>query len=252
MLKTGLVSITFRQLAPTDIVGLVQQAGLHGIEWGGDVHVPHGDVESARNIRRLTENAGLQVAAYGSYYRAGETTDVRFQDVLQSAAALGAPTIRVWAGKQGSADADEAYRDRVAEDTRRIAELAANVNVRVAFEFHGNTLTDTTESAVDLLRRVHHPNLFSYWQPPRGWDEGRLEESLRTILPHLQNLHVFAWTDDGTRRPLAEGSERWQRLFRQLQGERLPPQCYAMLEFVRNDDPSQFLEDAATLKRLLA
>jgi hypothetical protein len=44
MIQTGLVSITFRQLSPPAIIDLVRQAGLEGIEWGGDVHVPHGDL----------------------------------------------------------------------------------------------------------------------------------------------------------------------------------------------------------------
>ena len=53
-LKTGLVSITFREKSPEEIVGLVVEAGLDGIEWGGDVHVPHGDLAKAREVRANT------------------------------------------------------------------------------------------------------------------------------------------------------------------------------------------------------
>ncbi len=41
MIKSGLVSITFRQLTCEQIVDLVSKAKLDAIEWGGDIHVPH-------------------------------------------------------------------------------------------------------------------------------------------------------------------------------------------------------------------
>ena len=49
IIKSGLVSITFRELNPLEIIRLVSKAGLDGIEWGGDVHVPHGDIK--KNLR---------------------------------------------------------------------------------------------------------------------------------------------------------------------------------------------------------
>ena len=39
MLNTGLVSVTFRDKTPEEIISTVKQCGLEGIEWGGDVHV---------------------------------------------------------------------------------------------------------------------------------------------------------------------------------------------------------------------
>src|SRR2546421_12786695 len=65
----GLVSVTFRQLAPAAVVDLAVRAGLCGIEWGADVHVP--DVPAARRVASLTGDAGLVVACYGSYPRPG-------------------------------------------------------------------------------------------------------------------------------------------------------------------------------------
>ena len=44
-MKTGLCSVSFRKLTVEEIIAAVKDAGLDGIECGGDVHVPHGDVE---------------------------------------------------------------------------------------------------------------------------------------------------------------------------------------------------------------
>ena len=35
MLNTGLVSVTFRDKTPEEIISTVKQCGLEGIEWGG-------------------------------------------------------------------------------------------------------------------------------------------------------------------------------------------------------------------------
>jgi sugar phosphate isomerase/epimerase len=254
MIRPGLVSISFRNLAVQEIVDLCVRAGLEGIEWGGDVHVPHGDVGTARQTARTTAAAGLSVAAYGSYYRAGETVDnPDFADVLASAQALGAPLIRVWAGKRGSADADVTYRTRVVDDLRRISSLAQQAGIVVACEFHGGTLTDTNASALALYGNVNHPNLRAYWQPPVGQGVDYCLHGLRSILPRLANLHLFHWTvKDGkrAREPLAAGHSIWSRyldLARQAEGDR-----WVLLEFVRNDDPEQLVADADALRQCLA
>jgi hypothetical protein len=46
------------------IVALVVETGLGGIEWGGDVHAPHGDLIAAERARILAGDAGLEVSAF--------------------------------------------------------------------------------------------------------------------------------------------------------------------------------------------
>jgi len=150
-----------------------ERAGLAGIEWGGDLHVPHGDLARAREVAAMTREADLAVVAYGSYYEVGESeaAGLSFVRVLATALALGAPLIRVWAGKRGSAEADGAYRRRVVEESRRIAGEAAGAGIKVAFEFHGGTLTDTVDSAAELLAATAEAGLRCYWQPLVGWSQ---------------------------------------------------------------------------------
>lgn len=253
MIHPGLVSITFRKLSPAEIVALVRKAGLGGIEWGGDVHVPHGDIGRAREVRAMTQEAGLRVAAYGSYYRAGwsESNGLPFKQVLDSAVELGAPTIRVWPGNKGSAEAGESERWTVIEDLRRISRMAAQVGVTISTEFHAATLTDTNESASQLLVEVDHPNLFTYWQPHNGEVTAECVTGLRAVLPRVSNIHVFHWwPTSAERHALADGEARWAEFWRELKplsGER-----FAMLEFVKDDSPEAFLRDARTLASWLA
>ncbi|MCH8512611.1 MAG: sugar phosphate isomerase/epimerase [Kiritimatiellae bacterium] len=246
--KTGLVSITFRNLPPEELIELVSRAGQQGVEWGGDVHVPHGDLTRAEEVGRWTRESGLEVAAYGSYYRVGEVAyNPDFEAVLESAHALGAPTIRVWAGKKGSAEASDADRKRIEEDTRRICAMAADEGIRVAFEYHGNTLTDDTDSAKALLEALPLENLDTLWQPPNGQGLEQCLESLRAVLPRVSNVHVFHWGSGwGDRYALAEGAARWKRYLEMFEETETPR--WALMEFVKNDDPEQYLVDAATLR----
>lgn len=248
MIRPGVCSVTFRQLPPRQIVELSGRAGLAGIEWGGDVHVPHGDLERAAEVRRATEDAGLEVAAYGSYYRAGVADGPSFESVLETALVLGAPGVRVWAGNRGSAEADSAGRRAVVEDSRRIADLAALHGLWVAYEFHGGTLTDGNDAAAALLRDGAHKNLRGYWQVMPGEDLDYRHRGLEGLLPWLANLHVFQWGKEPgglVRLPLAAGEAEWGRYLSLAAST--GREHYALLEFVRGDDPARFLEDARAL-----
>ena len=249
MIRPGLVSITFRKLSPRQIVDLVVEAGLSGIEWGGDVHAPHGDVAAAREIARMCVDAGLVIPTYGSYYRVGHPDSVSFDAVLASAVALGAPTIRVWAGKVGSAEADAAYWNAVIEDSRRICRMAAGEGIAVAYEFHGNTLADSAASARRLLEEVNRPNLRSLWQPPKGSTPSENRAGIDAVAPWLSHVHVFSWRiEEGQtiRLPLADYAVQWEEYLARI--DALGGERCALLEFVRGDDPAQFLADAATLR----
>ncbi len=111
MIRPGLVSVTFRKLTPREIVTAAVQAKLQGIEWGGDVHVPHGKIDVAREVAAMTRDAGLAISSYGSYYRLGDEAKDLLPRVIETAIALGAPVVRVWAGRVGSKDATAAMRE---------------------------------------------------------------------------------------------------------------------------------------------
>lgn len=251
MIHSGLVSITFRQLSPQEVVDLVVKAGLEGIEWGGDVHVPHGDRQRARDVGAMTQEAGVTVAAYGSYYRVSHAETGPFEAVLETAVALEAPVIRVWAGRQGTDTAGEAYWTQVIEDSQRIADLAAAAGITITYEFHSKTLTDTHDSTRKLLQMVAHDNIKSYWQPPRYATVEHNLAGLEAVFPWLHHIHVFNWhITTGERLPLAEGSGAWQLYLQKV--ATTGRDHFAMLEFVKDDAPENFLQDAATLKTWLS
>ena len=247
MIVPGLVSVTFRQLTTDEVVDVAVANGLRAIEWGGDVHVPVGDTTTAGAVATRCAAAGVAVAAYGSYYRAGVPGD--FAAVLDTALALGAPRIRVWAGDSGSASTSAEQRAAVVGDLRRVTELAAERGVEIAVEYHARTLTDTLSSTVDLFAAVGHQGMRPYWQPPIGESDASCLATVAALLPDLVTTHVFSWADDGARMPLSARESLWRQVFARVRRE--PGERYALLEFVRDDDPAALAEDAATLHALL-
>ncbi|KYJ99609.1 hypothetical protein AUV07_07220 [Microbacterium sp. CH1] len=240
--------MTFRALPPERIVALAAAAGLDVIEWGGDVHVPPGDVDRAAEVARMTTDAGLAVASYGSYFRAGPEESLTA--VLDSAAALGADRVRVWAGEHGSAEVSAPERARVVTRLRAAAVEAASRGIGLALEFHGGTLADTAPATLELLHEVDHPMLSTYWQPTVGAPVPVALEEFRRLGPHVSAAHVFSWWPRTERHPLRSRSALWTRFFADAAASAHPPRD-ALLEFVPDDAPELLAGEAAALLEFL-
>jgi sugar phosphate isomerase/epimerase len=249
---TGLTSVSFRKFSPEKIIALVKSAGLQGIEWGGDVHVPPGSSNSAGNpiaaeIREKTAAAGLTVLSYGSYYKPCAGLD--FGPVLAAALTLGAPLIRIWAGTLASAAADDDYYRKAAEELKDVCRAAADAGIKIGLEYHRGTLTDTASSAKKLVLLTDQPNLRLYWQPNPDLSEAEHHREITLLLPWISQVHVFHWLKGDVRRPLAEGEAIWKDYIGLLGSTKNNDKNYIM-EFVQDDREENFLADAQVLARL--
>lgn len=253
MIRPGLCSVTFRDLDVGTVVSHAAAAGLECIEWAGDTHVPSGDVAAAEQARALTEQAGLDVASYGSYLRfIGSDKEVHAEGeaVLASARALGAPRIRVWAGRTGSADASAEDRSLTVGRIQEFADRAAAHGIDVGLEFHGGTLTDEIGSTLQLLEEVDRRRVLSYWQPHQGMPTDQALETLHRALPATSTIHVFSWWPRHERLALSGRSDLWEQVFALLAAEGSDRD--ALLEFIPEDDPALLHREADTLRALIA
>ncbi|MGW3957070.1 sugar phosphate isomerase/epimerase family protein [Streptomyces sp. NPDC004752] len=248
--RPGLCSVTLRSQTPDEVVRVAAAAGLRSIEWGADIHVPVRDTSRARDVLGLTTDAQLSVASYGSYLHLGFSSRNEHDLVLKTAVALGAPRVRVWAGRCGSADADADQWAKVVEDARALADSAAEVGVRVGLEFHGGTLTDRAESTARLLADVDRVGLLeTYWQPPYGLTDAEALAGLNMIADHVLAVHAFSWDSTGQRHPLGSRQHLWKSVLRLLR--EADRSTDVLLEFVLDDSPAQVKQDAAALLSLL-
>lgn len=251
-LAPGLCSITFRTLSADDLVAIAVRAGVQGIEWGADVHAPPGGDTVVAALGARTREAGLAVVSYGSYLGMAASSDDQIEAVLDTAEALGAPMVRIWAELGVTADSPADERRRVTEHTAALVDRIAERGLTAALEFHPDTLTETARSTNELLEAVGRLELRTHWQPePALAPEAALEELAR-VVPRLAHLHVFAWGPTGIddRRPLADGADLWAAAvaLADRDGDELPGGRYALCEYVRNDDPEQFVADVRALR----
>jgi len=241
-MQTGLVSVTFRGLSYTEIIDLVKNAGLDGIEWAGDTHCLPGDKDTAGKITEAMNNSGLESISYGSYYTLREEID--FQDVLDVAVILDVGNIRIWAGVKGSEETDDEERRQLVKDAQRIADMAKVHEIDISFEYHSHTLTDTLESTVQLLNEINKENVYTYFQAPGLSDAENNLHAIKTLIDmkKLKNIHVNEF--DGTDRvALADVKDKWVRFISAAS----PADPALLLEFVKGDIVEQFYSDAKTL-----
>lgn len=248
----GLCSVTLRAAPIDDVARVAGECGLHAIEWGADVHVPPGDITAAARARDASLAAGATVASYGSYlFATGIPAAVERAAVLESAAELGAPNVRVWAGF-GIEPGSDSYGATV-DALRAFCADAADRSMTVGIEYHGGTPTATVDGTSLLLAAVGAPNLFSYWQPPYWHDDSSADSDfaeVTALADRLSHLHVYEWASADDRRPLTEGVARWQPVLRAATEAvgAWPSDRYAFLEFVRGDTVESVRRDAAVLR----
>lgn len=253
-LKPGLLSVTFRSLSPDEIISEVVSAGLKGIEWGGDRHVPPGEIRNAEQIGRRTRDAGLEISAYGSYYAfqdllpGSPTTADDSHAVLDTAEALGTTMIRIWPGKVGSREASPQWFDAVVAKTRRMADEAAPRGLHLGFEFHNDSLTDTGDATLRLLQAIDRENVSTFWQTNRGGDPADEVASIQLLGHRITQLHCHHLLSE--QMPpyalLSAGSREWQVFLETLRS--FGGQHWISIEFVKDGSLESFRSDAATLK----
>jgi sugar phosphate isomerase/epimerase len=252
----GLCSITFRSLTADEVLALTVRAGAEGIEWGADGHVPPGGGPDVEALAARCRDAGVEVVSYGSYLGAGpadgdETGAVAA--VLDSAQAVGAPMVRIWTEFGVTAASPESERSRVIERTAGFADAIAARDLLAALEFHPGTLTENAASTNRVLAALDRANLRTHWQPDPALAATDAVAELALVAPRLAHVHTFTWGAAGIadRRPLSDGVELWPAALAlaDREGAPLPGRRFALCEYVRDDDPEQFVVDVRTLRR---
>ena len=256
MWKTGVCSISFRKHSIEEIVRAAAAAGLDGIEWGSDVHVPSGDTETAVKARAVTEAAGLQCLSYGGYYRLGCGMQEEFDGLLACAEALGVRDVRIWGGKKGSDELTEEDWAALVAEAKDCAAKAQAKGMVLSLECHNWTQTDDWHTAKKFIGEVNSPAMRMYWQPNQRRDEEYDMEALKELVGTVTNVHVFSWkykeefpqNSENDKLPLAAHTDMWQKRLDILQEHLRPDEEHALiLEFMHDDNIESLTETTAVL-----
>ncbi|MEY8292376.1 hypothetical protein AAK882_06985 [Carnobacteriaceae bacterium 52-44] len=127
--------------------------------------------------------------------------------------------------------------------------MAEKENIRITLKCHSDTLTDTPQSAQQLMEEINLQNVLLYWQPAESLSVEQRIESLPNLAPWITNVHIFHWEDFYNRFPLADGFEEWKQYLAIIDKEALHNHHY-LLEFVPDDEAKAFYESAEKLKKI--
>lgn len=243
--KCGLVSISFREYMPKQILSEMKKAGLSCIEWGSDVHAPKNDTQKLNEIVKLQNEYSITCSSYGTYFRLGEAPTEELEDYIKAAKILGTDILRLWCGNKDSQEYSDSERERLFGECIKAAEIAQKSGVKLCMECHNGTYTNTKDSALELMHTVNSDSFRMYWQPNQYRTEEENIEYAEALADYTEHIHVFNW--DGDRRfSLKDGINIWKKYLKILGKEKT-----LLLEFMPDDNINSLPTETEALRKII-
>lgn len=243
--KLGLVSISFRQHSPDEILKAIVNAGLSCVEWGSDIHAPCHNIKRLEEIVLLQKKYGVECCSYGTYFRLGQTPMSELSSYIHAAKILGTNILRLWCGVKNGQDMTFDEREELLNICKEAALIAEENQVILCMECHHGTFTQYPEDAVWLMKNVNSQAFRMYWQPFQWLDtEGSLSVA-QTISPYVEHIHVFNW-HGGERYSLTEGMSDWQTYLSVFDTSKT-----LLLEFMPDDNIQTLKKESQALKNII-
>lgn len=181
-----------------ELLDPIRDHGFRALEvW--QYHVSQLGPQDTDRLAEGLRRTGLSAPVVGAYPllhlegREAGDMDALMSRMIETAAALGATTLKIFPGRVASADADASTRKRSVDRLHELADKLAGRNMQLTMETHGNTLCDTLPSTLQLLQELDDvPNAGLCFQPYSGQDTAaaiamydRVQHAVRHV--HLQN-----------------------------------------------------------------
>jgi sugar phosphate isomerase/epimerase len=240
----GLVSVSFRDRTPEEILKAMQPAGLSCIEWGSDVHAPCTDVARLREIAALQEQYGITCCSYGTYFRLGQTSLAELEDYIVAAKILGTDTLRLWCGSKCGAEMTVEEKKALLAECKEAADVAARAGVMLCMECHKKTFTEHASDAVWLMEKVNSPHFRMYWQPFQWQTVRENLKNTQKIAPFAMHIHVFHWKGED-KLPLQDAVAEWQAYLARFSTPRT-----LLLEFMPDNRLETLCREADALRTI--
>lgn len=246
MFELGLVSISFREHSPRQILQMMQSTPLTCIEWGSDVHAPCTDLERLQLLVQLQKEFGIRCCSYGTYFRVGVNRPEEVLPYIPAAKILGTNIIRLWCGDRKPEHYSAEELETMYEDCRILARIARENGVVFCMECHDWTLTETKESALALMQAVHSEHFQMYWQPNQWVSQEENLAFAQLVSPYSKHIHVFNW-EGRDKYPLAQATEIWRQYLRRFSSQR----CL-LLEHMYDEKLTTLPQEATVLEQIVS
>lgn len=130
-----------------------------------------------------------------------------------------------------------------------MCDIAKKHNIDIVFEFHGDTLADTLESSLKLIKDVDRKNLGMYFQQDPFLTTKENCKILEAFLPYLEVIHVFNVKIDYQihRYSIGEGigPDMWRKYLKILKDKKI--EVNLLFEFLGNQSYFKYPQEVRTL-----
>jgi len=166
-------------------------------------------VSKAPEIRKITEDAGLEIVALGTYLGYKLLDDIA--RCMEAAAIMGCRAIRVSPPNyDGSVNYNDLYEETV-EGYALVEDLAREHGVRANVEIHHGNMCSSASLTYRLVSNFDPDNIGVIFDPGNMICEGRenWQLGLELLGPYLSHVHVknAAWSQTGVS---AHGESLWK------------------------------------------
>lgn len=184
-----------------DLLPAIAEAGFDALEvW--QYHLSRLTDEQVAKLSERARSLGVTFPVVGLYpalHLEGEERDREWkamETMIARSAALGARVVKMFAGRLGSEEADDAAFARSVAFAQRMAEAAEAHEMVLTAETHPDTLCDTVPATHRFLDAVAAPNLRVCFQP---FDFTSTEQTLadyRALRSPIVHVHLQGRRDD--------------------------------------------------------
>jgi sugar phosphate isomerase/epimerase len=277
--KHSVFTVMTPDLEPGRLIETLAELGYDGVEWrvhnippvsGGPANYWGSNkatidintiVEKAKDIKKLTDDGGLEVVALGTYLNYKMLDEVK--RCMEAAKIMGAGSIRVGAPKYDGSENYNDLLDTATEGYARIENLAKDFKVRATVEIHHGSICSSSSLAYMLVSNFD-PDWIGVISDPgnmahEGYENWQL--GLEILGPYLSHVHVknAAWvcgTDEGGRpewtvgqAPLREGCVDWKSVIKALDNVGFSG-WLSLEDFAPGDTRSKLADGLAYLKSI--
>lgn len=245
MFRTGLVSVSFRENDPEEILRAMQKSALKYIEWGSDIHAPCNDEKKLDDIANLQKKHGIICCSYGTYFRVGVDDAENIKQYIYAAKKLGTDILRIWCGNKNYEDYTFEDKQNLFSECRKITEIAEDESVKLCLECHNNTFTNCVEGALEIMNKIHSPAFRMYWQPNQYRDEKTNLDYAKAVADYTETIHIFNWNGD-EKYPLSEAVDIWKKYLSAFSGEE-----NLLLEFMPDGQIESLEKESKTMQKIV-
>ena len=238
----GLVSVSFRQHTPRQILEAMNEAQLSVIEWGSDIHGPYNDLQRLNELALMQKEYGIECSSYGTYFRLGQTPISELEGYINAAKLLNTDILRLWCGVKSGADMTEREKNELFSVCLEANDIAKKNNVKLCMECHIRTFTENPSDVLWLMKAVNSPHFRMYWQPFQWQSEKENCVNAEMISPYAEHIHVFNWKGEKTL-PLSDAVDEWREYLKRFDTPRT-----LLLEFMPNGGIDELKVEAEALR----